>query len=122
MEARGDGLVRLWLDDKRNPADYGKGDWYWALTAAEAIQAFLRGDITQASLDHDLTDAQMIIGGYNARIHEDGVMSGYDVLLWLEQNPEFYPEDGIAVHSQNPAGRMRMQQAIKRHYGHTFMF
>ena len=114
--------MKLWLDDKRDPAQYGKADWYWAMSAAEAVSALLRGDVTQASLDHDLTDRQMVLGGYNARIEDDGVMCGYDVLLWLEQNPKFWPLDGIAVHSQNPAGRARMQAAIKSHYGHTFMF
>lgn len=114
--------MELWLDDKRDPEHYDKEDWYWAMTAVEAIQAFRRGDITRASLDHDLTDEQMIIGGYNGVIHDDGVKSGYDVILWLEQNPEFWPVDGVAVHSQNPSGAARMQAAIRAHYGKLFYF
>ena len=113
--------MKIWLDDKRDPEQYGRGDWFWAMTAVEAIQAFRRGDITKASLDHDLTDRQMILGGYNARIEDDGVMSGYDVVLWLEQNPEYWPKDGVAVHSQNPAGRSRMEIVIRKHYGRNFV-
>lgn len=114
--------MQLWLDDQRDPERYGRANWFWAMTAVEAIQAFRRGDITEASLDHDLTDRQMVLGGYNARIEDDGVMSGYDVVLWLEQNPEYWPEEGVAVHSQNPAGRARMETVIQKHYGRNFQF
>lgn len=110
----------LWLDDKRNPVVFGFHGWTWAHDAAEAIQMLRTGEVTRASLDHDLTDEQMILGGYHARIHDDGVKSGYDVLLWLEQNPEFWPPEGIQVHSQNPTGRQRMLQVVCRHYGTTF--
>lgn len=115
-------MTNLWLDDLRDPEHYGFLNWYWATTAAEAIQAFLRGDVERASLDHDLTDRQMVVGGYNAKIEDDGVMSGYDVILWLDQNPRFWPVHGVAVHSQNPAGRARMEQVIQRQYGRLFKF
>lgn len=114
--------MKLWLDDRRDPEQYGRYGWYWAQDAAEAIRALYSGEVVCASLDHDLTDEQMTIGGYNARIHEDGVKSGYDVLLWLEQNPEFWPPNGIAVHSQNPAGRKRMEAAVWAKYGKNFHF
>lgn len=114
--------MNLWLDDRRDPECYDKPDWYWAMTAVEAIRALRRGDVTRASLDHDLTDRQMVLGGYNARIEDDGVMSGYDVVMWLEQNPEFWPVEGVAVHSQNPAGAARMQTVIRAHYGQLFYF
>lgn len=112
--------MNLWMDDIRDPEHYGKADWLWAHTAFEAILALRRGDIEEASFDHDLTMEQMVVGGFNARIHDDGVKSGYDVLLWLEQNPQYWPPKGIAVHSQNSAGRQRMEQAIRAHYGRTF--
>lgn len=112
--------MKLWLDDIRDPERFGIRGWYWAHDAVEAVQALMRGDIEFASLDHDLTQDQMVIGGYNARIHDDGVKSGYDVLLWLEQNPQFWPPDGIYVHSQNAAGKRRMLAAIEAHYGKNF--
>ena len=115
-------MIDLWLDDKRDPEHYYRPDWVWVETAADAIHWLRRLDIRRASLDHDLTDAQMIIGGYNGAIHEDGVKSGYDVMLWLEQNPEFFPPEGIEVHSQNPAGARRMQVVVARYYGKIFWF
>jgi hypothetical protein len=114
--------MKLWLDDMRDPTYFGKEDWYWALTAEEAVRALMTREVECASLDHDLTQEQMIIGGYNATIHEDGVKSGYDVLLWLEQNLEYRPPLGIAVHSQNPAGRRRMEAAIFAMYAKNFQF
>lgn len=111
--------MKLWLDDIRDPhtALFGKWDWVWAKTADEAIRWLRTGDVTQASLDHDLTDEQMELGGYLGKVYEDGHKSGYDVVCWLEQHPEFWPREGVTVHSANPAGRARMLQVIERHYG-----
>jgi hypothetical protein len=116
--------VYLWLDDIRDPKKFSKADWTWVKTAAEAIAFFRQhpGQVECASLDHDLTQEQMVLGGYNALIHDDGVRSGYDVVCWLEQNPEYWPIEGVAVHSQNPAGADRMKKVIRAHYGRNFWF
>ena len=111
--------MKLWLDDIRDPAAYGKVGWTWAKTAEEAIAAFRTGTVEEASLDHDLTMAQMVRGGFNEKIHDDGVKSGYDVICWLEENPEFWPKVRVQVHSANPAGRARMLQVIDRHYNES---
>lgn len=109
--------MKLWLDDIREPWKHGCIGWGWAKTAAEAIEYLKSGEVTEASLDHDLTEEQMIQGGFFGKIYEDGHKSGYDVVCWLEQHPEFWPVNGVKVHSANPAGRKRMQQIIDKHYG-----
>ena len=107
----------LWLDDKRDPVLYTKNlDWTWAKTAEEAIGWLRMGKVAKASLDHDLTDEQMIKGGIFGEVYEDGHKSGYDVVCWLEQHPEFWPINGVKVHSANPSGAARMRQVINRHY------
>lgn len=107
----------LWLDDKRDPVLYTKNlDWTWAKTAEEAIGWLRMGKVVKASLDHDLTDEQMIKGGIFGEVYEDGHKSGYDVVCWLEQHPEFWPPNGVKVHSANPSGAARMRQVINRHY------
>jgi hypothetical protein len=112
----------LWLDDLRDPERHQHRGWYWVMTAADAIKVLRNERVERASLDHDLTYQQMERGGYYARIEDDGVMSGYDVLLWLEENPQYWPPEGVAVHTGNPAGAQRMQAAIVKHYGRTFQF
>jgi hypothetical protein len=107
--------MKLWLDDIRNPMIWGRLGWVWVKTANEAIDLFKTGNVTEASLDHDLTPEQTA-GGVRGEIREDGVKSGYDVVCWLEQNPHFWPRK-VVVHSMNPAGRARMIQVIERHYG-----
>lgn len=110
--------IKLWLDDYRDPyIILSECDWLWIKTAEEAVRLLKTGRILEASLDHDLTEAQMIKGGYLGKIYEDGQKSGYDVVCWLEQHPEFWPPNGVKVHSANPAGRARMEQVIKKHYG-----
>lgn len=42
--------------------------------------------------------------------------TGYDVVLWLEANPQFWPKGGVRCHSMNPVGKQRMEVAIHRHY------
>lgn len=108
--------MKLWLDDIRDPEHYGKSDWVWVKTATDAIDQFRTGQVEEASLDHDLTDEQMVKGGILGQVYEDGHKSGYDVVCWLEQHPEFWPPEGVRVHSANPAGRRRMLQVVDKHY------
>lgn len=101
----------LWLDDIRHPWKHGYVGVEWARTADEAISLLSTGKVTFASLDHDLTVAATI--GNPAPDEK----TGYTVVCWLEQHPEFWPVDGVRVHSMNPAGKARMLQVIERHYG-----
>lgn len=55
-------------------------------------------------LDHDLGDEIMVPSGPG---------TGYEVACWLEQHPDKQPKY-IILHSFNPDGRMRMQQALPK--------
>lgn len=95
--------MKLWLDDIRDPAKFGKADWIWVKTAPEAINLLQVAPISEASLDHDL-----------------GLLdcgTGYDVILFLESHSQFWPEEGVRVHSANPVASKRMRTVIERHYG-----
>jgi hypothetical protein len=107
--------MNLWLDDIREPWKFGCTGWEWAKTAEEAIALLKTGKVEKAYLDHDLTEEQMYECVYGVPA-TDGQKSGYDVVRWLEEHPEFWPKEGVVVHSMNPAGRSRMQQVIDRHY------
>ena len=106
--------MKLWLDDIREPWRYGKYGWTWAKTAEEAINWLSTGAVTEASLDHDLSFKQMEEGGVFGKIFDDGEATGYTVCLWLEVHPEFFPKNGVKVHSMNPAGRKRMEQVLEK--------
>lgn len=98
--------IRLWLDDVRNPARFGRIGWTWAKTYEEAVALLETGKVIEASLDHDLT-IQQTIGEH------DGERTGYDVVLWMEEHG-VWPPEGCHVHSMNPSGAARMRQAIER--------
>ena len=51
-------------------------------------------------LDHDLGE---------------GCITGYDILCWLEENPEYLPKR-IELVTDNPVGRKRMQQVLDKLY------
>jgi hypothetical protein len=88
--------MRIWLDDERPPPD----GWLAVRTAPEAIRMLAAGAVTEISLDHD--------------IGPPAAGSGYDVLLWIERavvERGFRPP-ALRVHSANPVGRARMEQAI----------
>lgn len=99
--------MRLWLDDVREPWKHGFIVSKWAKTADEAIEFLKTGEITFASLDHDLADDTMGTA--------KGEKTGYDVVCWMEEN-DVWPEDGVIVHSLNLAGKARMEQVINKHY------
>ena len=100
--------MKLWLDDIRDPAANGCVGFSWVKTAADAIAALATGEVTFASLDHDLS-VEATLGNWRNEI------TGYDVVCWMEENG-VWPRDGVRVHSMNPVGRRRMQVVIDRHY------
>lgn len=100
--------MKVWLDDIRQPWIYGFIGWEWAKTADEAIDFLKTGKVTELSLDHDLS-YEATLGNW------DGQQTGYDVCLWMVANA-VWPPDGVTIHTLNPAGRMRMLQAIENHY------
>lgn len=118
--------MKLWLDDVRDPKVNGAIGFVWAKNYEEAIVFLETGDVTFASLDHDIgacqdcIDKVLHIGDmqtpettfYNRCPH---AKSGYDVVNYLEKN-NLWPTDGVAVHSMNPVGRQRMKQVIDKHY------
>jgi hypothetical protein len=89
-------MTNLWIDDERNPPE----GWIWVKTSLDAIKAIRTCQFEAISFDHDLGET----GG-----------TGYEVLLYLEaevfRNPEFRCPK-MLIHSANPVGRQRMQQAI----------
>jgi hypothetical protein len=101
--------MKLWLDDIREPAKHGCAGWTWAKTADEAIDYLKTGTVTEASLDHDLSFEHYELGsnsGYKEK-------TGYDVILWMEEN-NVWPKT-LAVHSMNPVGAQRMLGVAKLH-------
>lgn len=101
--------VKLWLDDIRDPLKLGLVGWTWVKTADEAIALLSSGRVRRASLDHDLTISQTLG-------NTDREKTGYDVVLWMEEN-NTWPPEGVSVHSMNPEGRIKMNKAIRRQYG-----
>ena len=93
----------LWLDDIRNPNENGAIGAVWAKTYEEAICFLETGEVNIASLDHDLTCNEK---------------TGYDVICWIEEH-NVWPNE-VYVHSANPSGKLRMLQAIQKHYGKLF--
>ena len=90
-------MKKLYLDDLR---DTPKG-WDRAHTAQECVEALATQEYDTVSLDHDLGDKQL---------------TGYDVLTWLEETVQQHKDfriPTIFIHTDNPAGRIRMVQALE---------
>lgn len=107
--------VKLWLDDIRNPLDYGFIDWVWAKTAEEAIAVLKTGLVKKASLDHDLAWEHYPWNDSGQPYIEQ---TGYSVVCWMEEN-NVWPPEGVSVHSQNPVGSRRMRDVLRKHYGNA---
>lgn len=87
--------MRLWLDDVR-PAPEG---WVAVSSVDDAIEQMRAGQVTDASLDHDLGDYAHLGG------------DGYRLVMWMAEH-DTWPSHSIAVHSANPVGRDRMLSTI----------
>ena len=101
-------MVRLWLDDDRDPTEpwiqrqYGaKGDEVWVKTASMAIEMLMVGNVSSISLDHDL-------GSMSAG-------TGMDVAKWIEEQAHANTLQRLEwdVHSLNPIGRINMTAAMR---------
>lgn len=107
-------MAKLWLDDIREPWNHGCVGWTWVKTAEDAIELLKKEFVEEASLDHDLAPEHYPFSDVPESQYTQ--KTGYDVVLWLEQNPEYWPKNGVRVHSMNPVGRQRMQVVVDRHY------
>lgn len=63
----------------------------------EAISLMEGGNVTEASLDHDLGE---------------GIDDGHRLVLWMAANDR-WPSEAISVHSSNPPGAQRMYAIIE---------
>lgn len=97
------------IDDLRD-IDFVDSAWtvrvtHVARTFAEGINALKQGGIDILLLDHDL-------GCFD----DDGnELTGYKIMLFLEEHPEYLPKKIILVTS-NPVGRAKMQTVIDKLY------
>lgn len=131
--------MKLWHDDVRPPpgALEGGSDWTWARTNEEAMSALSTGEVTEASLDHDLgysgpppgpcescgrtgvgddglpcgpCDGDGFIGGdvlYIARTAEE---TGLDLVKWMVRTDNV--PIVVTIHSWNPDGARNMAKAL----------
>jgi hypothetical protein len=93
--------MKVYLDDVR-PSPKG---WVLVRWPEEAIELLKTGEVEEISLDHDLGDIN------------DYERTGYDVLLWLEEqaalgNFKVIPKH-ILTHTGNTSAEKRMWAAIK---------
>lgn len=100
-------MTKLWLDDLREPPD---DTWLRAKTRDEAIVILKNEDVEFASLDYDI---QWDPGG-NEYDYEN-TRTGMAVVLWMS-NMEKWPQKGVAVHSSNKEGALKMILALGEHY------
>lgn len=100
-------MAKLWLDDLREPPD---GSWLRARTRDEAIAILRNEDVELASLDYDICWDP----GGDERDYENA-RTGMAVVLWMKRTGK-WPRLGVAVHSSNKAGAMRMILKLGQHY------
>lgn len=93
-------MKTLLIDDLRNiPADIVARNYDAGI---EALRD--QGPFDLLYLDHDLGD------------YAHGVeKTGYDIMLFLEENPQYLPKE-IKLVTSNPVGRRKMQVVIDKLY------
>ncbi len=115
--------MNVYLDDMRKPPS----GWYLSTSVAETIRLLEQGVIDKLSLDHDLGACEVCMQGksieqwmiednFESMPNCEHVGTGYDVLLWIEEEVYtrgFGPPD-INIHTANPVARTKMEAALKK--------
>lgn len=93
--------MKLWLDDVRDPPD---ASWTWVKTVDQAVELMEAGDVTHASLDHDLGQ------------DESGLElpEGRTLVYWMAEH-KCWPSEELLVHSANVVGINYMTGMIERY-------
>lgn len=109
-------MKSLLIDDLRVPGDHGNkknipADAVVARNYGDGIRLLQEGHWDVLYLDHDLAD----FGGPDGK-----EMTGYHILCWLEEFPQYLPKQDIIIVSDNSSGMIRMRMVIKKLYGRAF--
>ena len=106
--------MRLWLDDLRAPPE----GWTQAKSVGEAKALMEKGDVENASLDHDLgctSDCAACKAGLEPNEGQHQLApTGRQFVLWMIENNK-WPTHKPHVHSANPYGAMSMNSLIDRY-------
>lgn len=99
-------LIRLWVDDERNPAEHRPGErWVWVRTVADACRLLATKSVSHLSLDHDLG----VVDEHGRSIPEE---EGYAICTFIAQRG-CWPTSEIVVHSMNSVAAERMMRGFE---------
>ncbi len=102
--------MKIYLDDIRElPEKYKNDGWTVVRTYEDCIHLLANNEVEMLSLDHDL-------GFYSYTGDYTREKTGYDILVWLEENRYALPKNKILIHSMNPVGVERMRLVINKLY------
>lgn len=101
-------MIKLWLDDMKEAPE----GWAWAKTRDQAIGVLERGDVEIASLDYDINWDP---GESDDDDDFENTRTGMAVVHWLNKTGN-WPKNGVAVHSTNLNGTLRMICGLGEHY------
>jgi len=109
-------MKSLLIDDLRVPGDDGNkkniaADCVVARNYADGIKLLQEEHWDVLYLDHDLADFSGA---------EGKEMTGYHILCWLEEFPQYLPRQEIIIVSDNSSGMIRMRMVIKKLCGRAF--
>lgn len=115
--------MRLWVDDLRRPPT----GWTWAKTYDEAVEILARGEVTLASLDHDLgyvgvveTSSGIAVPGPGTVAgYDNEAPTGYDIVKWMAEN-EVWPQE-LMTHTASPVGSENMFFLIRQFGPYEFL-
>jgi hypothetical protein len=92
--------MKMWLDDIRKPPD---DSWAWVTTAQAALEMLKSGEVTEASLDHDLEFTRA------GCADPFGRGTGLEVAQFIA---EMEKPPVTRVHSMNPVGAKAMREVL----------
>ena len=103
-------MINVWLDDQRNPNQWGRKGFVWVKTVNDAVKILNKQDVHIISLDCDLSPKQYVYSGIN---YDNMTPTGVDLIRWMIRFKKI--PDYVEIHSANDIARMKMLNLLKQH-------
>jgi len=109
--------AKIWVDDLRDPAAFGRPDHHWCKTITEAVRILSGWQVEEVSLDHDISHA-ILPGdpGENGNNIYQPVTCPEDysaVAYFIAEMPAAYRPRLVEVHTSNETGSGRIHNILR---------
>jgi hypothetical protein len=112
-------MIKLWIDDLRDPEAFGHEGWHWAKSVTEAIRILDEQNVVEVSLDHDICHPTTVSGSSTVCSATTCLETYEPVARFIAQMHRAFLNGGghfgiekITLHTANSVGAKKMRDVL----------